>query len=89
VAGSCEPGNESMGSINVKSIHMVGKKNAYRILVKNLKERDHLQDLDRGGRILIKQISNKYDKKAHMTHMVQDKDKWQVLVNPVTNHWVP
>jgi hypothetical protein len=73
VAGSCEPGNESMGSINVKSTHMVGK-NVYRILVENLKERDHLQDLDRGGRILIKRISKKYDKKAHMTHMVQDKD---------------
>jgi hypothetical protein len=53
----------------------VGKKNAYRILVKNLKERDHLQELDRGGRILIKRPSKKYDKRAHTTHMVQDKDK--------------
>jgi hypothetical protein len=63
----------------------VGKKNAYRILVENLKERDHLQDLDRGGRILIKWISKKYDKRAHTTHVVQ----WQVLVNPVMNQWVP
>jgi hypothetical protein len=49
----------------------------------------HLQDLDRGGRILIKRISKKYDKRAHSTHMVQDKDKWHVLVNPVTDQWVP
>jgi hypothetical protein len=69
--------------------NMVRKRNAYKILVENLKERDHLQDLDRGGRILIKRISKKYNKRARLTHMVQDKDKWQVLVNPVLNQWVP
>jgi hypothetical protein len=69
--------------------HRVGKKNAYRILVESLKERDHLQDLDRDGRILIKQISKKYDKKAPLIHMVQDKDKRQVPVNLVMNQWVP
>jgi hypothetical protein len=57
--------------------------------VENLKERDHLQNLDRCGRILIKQTSKKYDKRAHTTHVVQDKDKWQVLVNPVMNQWAP
>lgn len=39
--------------------------------------------------ILIKWISKKYNKRAHWTHMVQDKDKWQVLVNLVMNQWVP
>ena len=68
---------------------MVGKRNAYTILVEGLKGRDHLQDPDRGGRMLIKWISKKYYKRARSTHTVQDKDKWQVLVNLAMNQWVP
>ena len=37
---------------------------AYRILVENLKERDHLQDLGIDGRILIKRILKKQDERA-------------------------
>ena len=51
--------------------------------------KSHLQDLDRGGRILIKWISKKYNKKTHSTQVVQDKDEWQDLVNLVMNQWVP
>jgi hypothetical protein len=34
--------------------HMEERKNAYRVLVESLKERDHYEDTDVGGRIIFK-----------------------------------
>jgi hypothetical protein len=39
--------------------HVRERIGSYRILVGNLKERDHLEDSGRGGRIILKWIVNK------------------------------
>jgi hypothetical protein len=46
----------------------------------NLWEKDHLEDLGVGVRIL-RQISNKQDGGSGMDYLTQDRDTWRVLVN--------
>jgi len=48
----------------------------------NLWEKDHLEDLGVGVRIL-RQIPNKLDVGAYWTDLAQDRDTWRALVNAV------
>ena len=58
----------------------------------DLKERDHLEDLDIYGRIIIIIIIwvfKKRDAGMDWIDLVQDRDRWQALVNAVMNFRVP
>jgi hypothetical protein len=50
------------------------------------KERDHWEDLDAGGRIMLKWASEKWDWCGMvLIHLDQDRDQWRSLVNKVIN----
>jgi hypothetical protein len=57
----------------------------------NLRERDHLEDPDIGGRIILKWICKKWDegKSMDLIDLAQNRDRWQTFVNPVKCLWVP
>jgi len=55
------------------------KRNAHRILVGKINERDHLNDLDVDGTI-IQEILNKYDGSG-VTDLAQDRGKCWKLAN--------
>jgi hypothetical protein len=65
------------------------KTNAYRILVGNWKEWDHLEDLDVGGRIILESILERGWGGLDKIDLAQDRDQWRALVNTVMNLWVP
>jgi hypothetical protein len=44
--------------------HVDEKRNAYRVLVGKLKERDHLESLRIDGRLILNEILKKYDDRA-------------------------
>jgi hypothetical protein len=48
----------------------------------NLRERDHLEDADVDGRIILK-IFRKWD--MDWIDLAQDMDMWRILVNAVMN----
>jgi hypothetical protein len=49
-----------------------------------LRERDHLEDSGVGVRIILKWIFRKWDVGGmDWIELVQDRDRWQVLVNAV------
>ena len=55
----------------------------------NLRERDHLEDLGIGGRIIIKRIFKKWDGNVDWISLAQDRGRWLALVNAVMNLLVP
>jgi hypothetical protein len=56
----------------------------------NLRERDHLEDPDIGGRIILKWICKKWDggKGMDLIDLAQNRDRWQIFVNLVMCLWV-
>jgi hypothetical protein len=67
---------------------MGGKSNAYRILVGKSEGKDHLEDLDIGGRIILEWISDRMGG-IDWIDLAQDRDQWRALVNTVMNLRVP
>jgi hypothetical protein len=65
------------------------KRGAYRILVGDLREGDHLGDPGVDGRIILKRIFNKLDGGMDWIELAQDSDRWRALVNAVTNIRIP
>jgi transposase len=55
----------------------------------NLRNRDHLEDPDIDGRIILRLIFSKLAGGVHWIDLSLDRDRWQALVNAVMNLWVP
>jgi hypothetical protein len=54
-------------------------------VIRNLRERDHLEDLDVEGRITLKWVIKKQEGEMDWIRLAQDLDKWWALVNTVIN----
>lgn len=65
-----------------------GKKGACRLLVRSLKERDHLKDIGVDGMIMFEWFL-KWDECIDCIHLPHDRDKWRDVVKAVTNFRVP
>ena len=62
----------------------------YRVLVGNLRKREHLQDPDVDARIILRWVFSKWDVwDMDWTELSQDRDRWRALVNAVMNIRVP
>ena len=46
----------------------------------NLRERNHLEDPDLDGRIILRRIFSKLDGGMDWIDLAQDRDRWRVLV---------
>ena len=60
------------------------RRGAYRVLVRNLRERDHFEDSGVDGRINIKEVGG-----MDWIELAQDRDRWRTLMNTVMNLRVP
>jgi hypothetical protein len=58
---------------------------AYTVLVGKPQRRDHLDDPDVDGRIILKWILRKWNGDMDWTQLAEDRDRWQDVVNVVTN----
>jgi hypothetical protein len=55
-------------------------------LWRNLRERDHLEDPGVDGRIILRWIFRKRDVGGlEWIELAQDRDRWEAVVNAVTN----
>ena len=61
---------------------MEERKGLYRVLVGNMRERDHLEDLGVDGSIILKWILKKWDGEAR-TGFIWPRNMWRALVNAV------
>ena len=50
---------------------------------KNVKERDHLEDLRENGSIILEMIFKKWSGSTDVIDLVQDKDRWRALVKAI------
>ena len=56
----------------------------------DMMERDHLEDLDVGGRMILKWIFNKWDEGGKdWIALTPDRERWRALANVVMNLRVP
>jgi hypothetical protein len=66
------------------------RRGAYRVLVENLRVRDHLEVQSVEGIIILKRIFRKWDGRgAYWIGLAQNRDGWRDLVNAVMNLRVP
>ena len=56
---------------------------------RDLRERNHLEDLDIDGRIILKLIFEKWNGRTEWIDLAQDRDRRRALVNMVINLRVP
>jgi len=69
---------------------MENRRGVYRVLVGNLRERDHWGDPGMNGRIILRWIFRKRNVGGmDWIELAQDKDRWRTLVNGVMNLLVP
>jgi hypothetical protein len=54
-----------------------------------MRERDHLENPGANGRIILRWIMRKWDGGMDWIDLAQDRDRWQALVNAITNLRVP
>ena len=55
----------------------------------NLRERDHLEDPDVDGRIILRYLQEVGCEGMDWIDVAQDRDRWEALVNAVMNLQVP
>jgi len=55
----------------------------------NLKERDHLEEPDVDGRIILRWIFRKWDGGMDCIYLAKDRDSWRALVNATMKLRVP
>jgi len=55
----------------------------------NHRERDQLEGIDVGGRIILKCLFKRWGGGTDWSNLGQDRDRWQALVNAVMNFRVP
>jgi len=68
---------------------MVEGRGAYRVLVGNLRERDHSEGPAVDGRILFKWVVKNWVGGMDWIYLAQDRDRWRALMNAVMNLRVP
>jgi hypothetical protein len=56
---------------------------------KNLSEEDHFEEPGLDGRIILKCISEKWDRGLDWIDLAQDRDRWRAVVNAVMNLRIP
>jgi hypothetical protein len=59
------------------------RRGVYRILVGNMRKRDHLEEPGIDGKIILSWIFRMWDGMGGhgLDYVVQDRDRWQTLVN--------
>jgi len=65
------------------------RRGVYRVLVGNLRGRDHLEDRGIDGKIILRWIFRKWDGGMDWIDLAQDRDRWRALVNAVMNLQTP
>jgi hypothetical protein len=55
----------------------------------NLRKRDHLEDQDVDGRVVVKYIFKKWDGGIDGIDLAQDRDRWRAVIHAVMNLRVP
>lgn len=69
--------------------HMEERRGAYRVLVGRTRERDHFENLELNGGMILKWVFKKLDSGIDLTDLVQNRDIWLTVVNTITNFRVP
>jgi len=64
-------------------------RNAYKIWLGCLKERDHLEDKDVDGNNITLDLRKIGQEDLDLIHLAQDRDQWRALENAVMNLRVP
>jgi hypothetical protein len=68
---------------------MGDRRGAYRVLWGNLRERDCLEDISVDRRIILKFVFKKEWKDMDWIYVLQDRVKWEAVVNIVMKLWFP
>ena len=72
----------------LSTYHVWGEERFTQVFVGNLKERDHLEDPDIDGRIILKWIFRKWGGGKDWICVAQNRGRWRTLVNAVMFHRV-
>jgi len=64
------------------------RRGSCRVLVGDVRERDHFQEQGIGGRIILKWTFKKCDGSMDWIDLAEDRDRWQLLANAVMNYRV-
>jgi hypothetical protein len=64
---------------------MGDRRGAHRFLVRDLRERDHLKDLNRDWSIISKWILKKWGGSEDWIDLAQSRDRWRAVVDAVRN----
>jgi hypothetical protein len=68
---------------------MGDRRRASRVLVGDLRERDHFKEQGIGGRIILKLTFMKWDGIMDWIDLAEERDRWRILVNAVVKLRVP